>query len=56
MFVLCNVCVASTSQYLLTGPTFYYLGEVVARFRQKHFTHHPRHSKYNNRIAKKALT
>jgi hypothetical protein len=29
------------------------LGEVVARFRQKLFTHHPKHSQYNNKVAKK---
>ncbi len=29
------------------------LGEVVAKYRQKLFTHHTKHSEYNNRVAKK---
>jgi hypothetical protein len=29
------------------------LGEVVAKFRQKLFTHHPKHSEYNNRVPEK---
>jgi len=45
--------IAICVQCLLTCPKFYYLEKVVARIRQKRFTHHPKHSKYNNEIAKK---
>jgi hypothetical protein len=55
LFTLCNVCAICTSQCLLTCSKCYYLGEILARFRQKLFTHQQKHSKYNNKKTKKTL-